>query len=262
MQLNSTTPQCRICHVPLDDTNSYLSQRLLHFYICKSCAVERNRQFRKANRVYHCRICRVLLTIENQTSPNYHGRICNTCKDKRDAEVHQKRIEYGREPGPRFRDSENHQKTHLDEIQEKQRAYYAKTKDHRREVNKAYIAELKETTLSKYSGGPPACNRCGFSDIRALSIDHIAGDGCEHRRVDVKGGGFRMYLWLKYRNYPTGYQVLCMNCQFIKRFENKEVGNGLRRDGLPKKQKDSRYRQPISDIASLTQDQRLRHPIP
>jgi hypothetical protein len=30
-------------------------------------------------------------------------------------------------------------------------------------------------------------------------------------------GGCRFYLWLKTNKYPSGYQVLCMNCQFVKK---------------------------------------------
>lgn len=64
------------------------------------------------------------------------------------------------------------------------------------------------------------CIRCGFSDQRALQFDHIKGDGYidNHKRnvthykkivASVKAGENR-------------YQVLCCNCNWIKRVENKE----------------------------------------
>lgn len=83
----------------------------------------------------------------------------------------------------------------------------------------------KERVISHYSNGTMACKRCGFSDIRALSIDHIKGNGAKERRTIgmPKGGGDFFYRWLKKQNYPEGYQVLCMNCQWIKRSENSEV---------------------------------------
>ena len=60
--------------------------------------------------------------------------------------------------------------------------------------------------------------------MRALSIDHIKGGGNRHRdKLGNDGSG--VYRWLKKENYPTGYQVLCMNCQFIKKSENKEFIN-------------------------------------
>jgi hypothetical protein len=85
---------------------------------------------------------------------------------------------------------------------------------------------MKLETLKHYSPDVK-CVRCGFSDIRALSIDHVNGDGAKHRKEVFGNGrigtGFRFYYWLKNNCYPTGFQVLCMNCQFIKRTENNEV---------------------------------------
>lgn len=63
------------------------------------------------------------------------------------------------------------------------------------------------------------CVQCGFSDLRALSIDHMDGSGAEHRR-QLKGINF--YKWLVRQSFPPGFQVLCMNCQFIKRHEKNE----------------------------------------
>lgn len=67
----------------------------------------------------------------------------------------------------------------------------------------------------------PVCKKCGFKDIRALSIDHINGKGAEHRRQVGKGNN--MHRWLIKNNFPKGYQILCMNCQFIKSYENHEM---------------------------------------
>ncbi len=77
--------------------------------------------------------------------------------------------------------------------------------------------------LSHYSEKTMACKRCGFDDLRALSIDHVHGDGYLWRKKNTHGAsGTRLYQWLKRSNYPDGFQVLCMNCQFIKRRENNE----------------------------------------
>jgi len=91
--------------------------------------------------------------------------------------------------------------------------------------------KLKIEVLWHYSNryeNYPRCIHCGFSDIRALSIDHINGNGAEERRTRVRSSlGRNVYEWLKRQNYPEGYQTLCMNCQWIKRSENKEYGGGL-----------------------------------
>lgn len=65
------------------------------------------------------------------------------------------------------------------------------------------------------------CVHCGFSDARALQIDHINGGG-NHQARNRKGG-----LLLFYKSIladPSGYQVLCANCNWIKRAENDENG--------------------------------------
>lgn len=78
---------------------------------------------------------------------------------------------------------------------------------------------IKQIVLAHYGSGKVACVRCGFSDIRALSIDHINGDGWKDRNVRR---GSNICYSLRSLGYPDGYQTLCMNCQFIKRSENGE----------------------------------------
>lgn len=78
------------------------------------------------------------------------------------------------------------------------------------------LAEIKRQVIEHYTNGSMAC-QCGFSDIRALSIDHISGGGNKERQAGRTGYAY----YLKHR--PTNVQVLCMNCQFIKRHENGEL---------------------------------------
>ena len=83
--------------------------------------------------------------------------------------------------------------------------------------------EFKLSVLAHYCEAEVKCVRCGFQDIRALSIDHINGKGRQHRNQVGATHGRAFYNWLKENNFPIGYQVLCMNCNWIKRFENKEL---------------------------------------
>lgn len=78
---------------------------------------------------------------------------------------------------------------------------------------------LKKDILTHYGNGQCKCIRCGFEDLRALTIDHVSGNGTKHRR-SIRTGNF--YSWLKYNNYPSGFQTLCGNCQLIKKDENRE----------------------------------------
>ncbi len=94
-----------------------------------------------------------------------------------------------------------------------------------RSYMKDYRKGIKYDVMFHYSNGEPTCNICHENRMDCLSIDHIHGNGRKHRReIGLSGQGF--YQWLKRNDYPAGYQVLCMNCQFIKRAENKECKAG------------------------------------
>jgi hypothetical protein len=100
------------------------------------------------------------------------------------------------------------------------RQYYQKTR------NKQLLRErikrdlIKRSVLQHYSP-ELKCVMCGNSDIRVLSIDHIHGGGSNHYR-NLRSQGTTLYRWLIKNDYPEGYQVLCMNCNFIKAHENHE----------------------------------------
>ena len=86
----------------------------------------------------------------------------------------------------------------------------------------------KIRVLTHYGNGKLACVKCGFSDERALSIDHIDGKGEQDRHNLGKQGGHPFYKWLIDNDYPGGCQTLCMNCQFIKRVECREYASTTR----------------------------------
>ena|SRR3990167_10532908 len=89
------------------------------------------------------------------------------------------------------------------------------------EYQRDYNHNLRAQVLSHYGKGKCACVRCGFDDIRALSIDHINNNGSKHLKEISKSYGTSLYLWLRRNNFPLGFQTLCMNCQFIKNKEEK-----------------------------------------
>ena len=63
-----------------------------------------------------------------------------------------------------------------------------------------------------------ACVCCGEDRDQFLSMDHINGDGGEHRRT-LKGQGVtNIFQWLKAHNYPPGFQTLCFNCNLARGF--------------------------------------------
>lgn len=81
---------------------------------------------------------------------------------------------------------------------------------------KAWNAKWRRTALEALGG---KCKRCGFADERALQIDHVHGDGNQERRENRQGKYYRKVI----EAISTGkYQLLCANCNWIKRHENGE----------------------------------------
>lgn len=110
---------------------------------------------------------------------------------------------------------------------EKQRKYYWANREKiqldQKIAQAKYQQKLRTEILIHYGNGEQACVKCGFSDDRALSLDHINGGGNKERRQTGVMGGITFYRILKKQGFPEGYQTLCMNCQFIKRHENNEL---------------------------------------
>lgn len=75
---------------------------------------------------------------------------------------------------------------------------------------KKFRTKIKKLVMINYGGDPPKCSCCGEDKKGFLTIDHINGGG----RVHKKEIGGNLYGWLKINNYPEGFRVLCMNCNF------------------------------------------------
>lgn len=98
--------------------------------------------------------------------------------------------------------------------------HYQENKEYYKNNSREYWTRLKLSLLTHYGGGKCACVICNESRLACLSIDHIHGGGNKHRKISGSGGN--MYLWLKRNNFPEGFQTLCMNCQYVKRFLENE----------------------------------------
>lgn len=75
-----------------------------------------------------------------------------------------------------------------------------------------------------------SCNRCGFEDRRALQIDHVNGGGNqEHSEFKSNIAYMRKVL----ADTSGTYQILCANCNWIKKSERMEVvvGSQLTEEG-------------------------------
>lgn len=88
------------------------------------------------------------------------------------------------------------------------------TVSERLRLNKV-AARLKDKVMAidHYSQGKNECACCKEKGVPFLTIDHVKGGGHQHRKE------VRLYYlptWLRIRSYPTGYQILCFNCNLAK----------------------------------------------
>jgi len=103
---------------------------------------------------------------------------------------------------------------HKEKRKKAQLDYTKKTKG---ESQKAYNLKFKNAV---YEILGKKCVKCRYSDIRALQVDHINGGGTKERKT-IKGN-YYSYILKEIANNPNKYQILCANCNWVKKYENKE----------------------------------------
>lgn len=80
-------------------------------------------------------------------------------------------------------------------------------------TRRAHHLALKMSAITAYG---KICKCCAYSDVRALTIDHINGDGAAHRRANGIKCPASFYRWLQLNQHPAGFQTLCYNCNHAK----------------------------------------------
>lgn len=174
--------KCRVCGDDLGPENCYMAGLERRIYICRPCDCAQRK-------------------IRYKESPQQHLGYRKSYKERNKEKI--------AASDARYRD-ENREEISNRKKTESQRSH-----------NREYMLKRKTAVFKHYSHGSFCCAQCGFSDIRALSVDHIEGGGRQHRREINQP----IYHWLFKNGFPEGYQILCMNCQFIKRTENNECSN-------------------------------------
>lgn len=99
--------------------------------------------------------------------------------------------------------------------------WYKGKRNHVSMYRKERNLKIKLNTLTHYGNGKCACVKCGENRLACLSLDHIDGNGAEHRR-EIGRTAIALYFWLIKNDFPEGYQTLCMNCQFVKKVFHNE----------------------------------------
>lgn len=90
--------------------------------------------------------------------------------------------------------------------------YYSKNIERVRLYNQKLAYNYKLLVVQHYSNGSNSCQCCGEKHLEFLSLDHINGNGNAHRRTIKMKSGWTFYKWVINNNYPTGYRILCHNC--------------------------------------------------
>jgi hypothetical protein len=96
-------------------------------------------------------------------------------------------------------------------------------KPYMREYSKEYRIRMRNAVMEILGN---KCCKCGFSDSRALQIDHIKGGGNKERKEKRLLGQGKVYykeVMESLLKNELKYQCLCANCNWIKRFENNEL---------------------------------------
>lgn len=84
-------------------------------------------------------------------------------------------------------------------------------------INNEERRKLKIQVFDAY-GSKCAC--CNEEAIEFLTLDHVNGDGAEHRRRLAQERGVKkirhdtIYREVRRNGYPDTFRVLCMNCNF------------------------------------------------
>lgn len=110
-------------------------------------------------------------------------------------------------------------KEHADLIRNRARIFYKlnvkKLRKNGREIRLKLLRHLGDQ-----------CTACGYNDNElALQIDHIDGSGgADKKRFKSTTTYYRYYL-NHFDITKVRLQILCANCNIIKRFENREVNH-------------------------------------
>lgn len=82
-----------------------------------------------------------------------------------------------------------------------------------------FRARLRRKALNKLGG---KCVRCGISDWRVLQIDHINGGGIKDFKTRHRDDELREIVDAPLDVISQKYQLLCANCNWIKKYEKNE----------------------------------------
>jgi len=99
---------------------------------------------------------------------------------------------------------------------EKDRVRNRNNQRRKKHTNRIKSMLQKFVCIFHYSHGSMSCACCKESNYGFLTIDHENGDGAKHRK---EIGMITIYSWLVGHNFPEGFRVYCMNCNWGSRID-------------------------------------------
>jgi len=128
------------------------------------------------------------------------------CKDCESLRSSVYREEHGKQIAKRMKRWKSANRKRLNEYGRK---YYSDHQDGFRVNARQRSMNVKRLVIDHYGG---RCNCCGEDRLAFLTIDHVDGRGNKHRDSVGRGNGRDFYHWLIQNDFPSGFQVLCFNC--------------------------------------------------
>jgi hypothetical protein len=112
-----------------------------------------------------------------------------------------------------------------EEMAKRSRDYYQNNKERCKQRYHKRANKLKQTIfqlLGNKCSNPNCLISNGCRDVRCLQIDHIHGGGVKEWKLMKTPEKYYKHILKKIQLGSKDYQLLCANCNWIKRFENNE----------------------------------------
>lgn len=81
-----------------------------------------------------------------------------------------------------------------------------------------YSQRVRDLRTEVFNAYGHYCNCCGIDQYEFLTIDHVHNNGAEERREI--GNNMKIVRKIIEDGFPSGYQVLCWNCNAAKQYHN------------------------------------------
>jgi hypothetical protein len=132
--------------------------------------------------------------------------------------------------------SNKYSSTHRKQSRKCSKEYYYTHKETRRKLQRDYTFKYRNRILEllgKKCANPYNLNHGDFlEDSRCLQIDHVKGGGTKELKSGLNRWSYYKMVYKKILEGSKDYQLLCANCNWIKRHEKREWRNQYER--LPK----------------------------